>query len=200
MDIVNQIRQKAIQNGMVNVIIAGSTCSGKTFLANYLKAKLSGEFTVSIISQDNYFKDIVDIPRVSLGYLTDSINAFHTHEFKQDIKTLLSCGKTIVPRYDVSRNKRIAKDVCVTSGQINIFEGLHVITLLSGLKNSLTVFLNTPLDVCLERRVERDNSAYGIPAERIRQNFYDCIMPMYCSYVAPQMEKADIKLKGSGFL
>jgi len=200
MDIVDQTRQKAMQNGVVNIIIAGATCSGKTTLADKLKAELSGEFTVSIIRQDNYFKDIADIPRVRQGYLTDSINAFHTHEFKQDVEVLFSCGKTFIPRYDVSWNKRVAKDVCVTSSQINIFEGLHVISLLGGLENSLTVFLDTPLEVCMERRIARDTKLYGIPEQRIRENFSDCILPMYRSYIVPQKEQAEITTEGSGFL
>ncbi len=45
--------------------------------------------------------------------MPDSINAFQTDEFRQDVESLLKCGTTLTPRYDVSRNRRIAKDVCV---------------------------------------------------------------------------------------
>jgi uridine kinase len=199
MDITDLIRQRLVSKGVINVIIAGGTCSGKTTLADNLQNKFKEEFAVSHIKQDDYFKDLADIPKTRQGYLTDSINAFHTQEFVQDVKILLSSGKVLIPRYEVSKNIRLAKDRCIMLGQVNIFEGLHTITLLSGLENSLRVFLDTPLDICLKRRITRDTSAYGVSEERINENFSSCILPMYRSYIAPQKEQAEIIIEGVGF-
>jgi hypothetical protein len=35
---------------------------------------------------------------------------------------------------------------------------------------------------------------YGIAEERIKEHFADCIAPMYHSYIAPQMEQAEIQI------
>ena len=192
MDIVNLIKQRVLAEGICNVIIAGGTCSGKTTLAENLKKEISKEYSVSVMKQDDYFKDIQDIPRIRKGYLMDSPNAIHSSEFRQDAELLLSEGAAVTPQYDLAKNKRIRKDVPLMRSKVNIFEGLHSLTLLDGLPNALTIFLTTPLDVCLERRVSRDTVLHGVAEERIKEYFVDCIAPMYHSYIAPQMERAEI--------
>ena len=196
MDIAGIIRQKVRINGICNVIIAGGTCSGKTTLADNLKTELSKEFSVTIIKQDDYYKDLQDIPKIRKGYLMDSPNAFHAREFRQDIEQLLTGGASVVPQYDVAQNKRISKNAKMSRSQVNILEGLHTIMLLEGLPDTLTIFIDTPMEVCLERRICRDTGLYGVAAELVKENFTDCIAPMYHSYVAPQMEKAEIIADG----
>ena len=197
-EITELIRQRIKQDGMVNVIIAGATCSGKSTLSDKLVTTFNNEVTVTVIRQDDYFKDLSEIPKIAKGFLTDSINAFHSQEFKHDAEILLTTGKTFIPRYDVSQNLRVAKDVQITSGIINIFEGLHTISLLRNIEKSILIFIDTPLDICLERRVVRDTELYNIPENRIRENFMECILPMYRSYVAPQLKMADAVIEGSG--
>jgi len=196
MDIVSIIKQKVYTNGICNVVIAGGTCSGKSTLADNLKKQLSKEFSVSTIRQDDYFKDLQDVPKIREGYLMDSPNAFHASEFRQDIEKLIRDGATVVPEYDVAQNKRVSKSMPITRAQINIVEGLHTLKLLGGLPNAVTIFMSTPLEVCLERRVSRDTKLYGVSEDRVRENFYTCIAPMYDSYIAPQMEQAEIKTEG----
>lgn len=190
------IRQRIKQDGLVNILIAGATCSGKSTLSDRLVNAFDNEAAVAVVRQDYYFKDLPDIPKIAKGFLTDSINAFHTQEFKQDADLLLTNGKAYVPRYNVSQNLRIAKDVPVTSGVINIYEGLHTISLLRSIGKSISIFIDTPLEICLERRVTRDSGLYNIPEDRIRENFTECILPMYRSYVAPQLKMADIIIEG----
>ena len=199
MDIAGIIRQKVRENGICNVIIAGGTCSGKTTFADNLKIELSKEFSVTVIKQDDYYKDIQDVPRIRKGYLLDSPNAFHTREFRQDIEQLLTEGASVVPQYDVAQNKRVSKNVKMSRSQVNILEGLHAIMLLEGLPDTLTVYIDTPLEVCLERRVSRDTGLYGVAAELVKENFADCITPMYHSYIDPQREKAEIIADGETF-
>lgn len=182
----------------VNIVIAGSTCSGKTTLANRIWNYFSNEFAVTVVAQDDYFKNLPDIPRTQQGYLTDSIQAFHTVEFKHDVKMLLQNGIVTMPRYDVPTNTRICKNKIVRRGTINIFEGLHAIELLSDLENCITIFIDTDIEICLKRRIERDTSKYGIPEARIRQYWSECIRPMYDRFIFPQREKANIIMTCEG--
>ena len=195
--IANMAKQKINADGICNVVIAGGTCSGKTTLANDLQNQLAKEFSTAVISQDSYFKDIQYVPKIPKGYLMDSPNAFHASEFKQDVEQLLRKGTALVPHYDVAQNKRISKNTPIERAQANLFEGLHAIALLDGLlPDALTIFVNTPLEICLERRIGRDTKLYGVAKERIIENFNDCIVPMYHSYIAPQIKRAKIKTQG----
>ena len=176
----------------VNIVIAGVTCSGKTTLTNAIQKYYSDKFVVAVVRQDDYFKNLSDIPSSKDGYLTDSLYAFHTDEFTNDIKQLLLDRVVFVPRYDVATNTRISKSKIVRSGTINIFEGLHTIHLLKELKNCITIFVDTELTTCLERRIARDTEKYGIPEVRIREYWNDCIIPMSERFILTQKKDADI--------
>lgn len=196
MTIEELIKRKLVELEYINIIIAGYTCSGKTTEASKIK-EIFGSL-VSSIPQDNYFKDLNEIPRSKNGYLMDSFNAFLTNEYEQDVETLLSRGQVYIPQYDIESNKRLNKDILVKKGKINIFEGLHTITLLKNLNNKLTIFMNTPIDICLERRIKRDTKNYGIKEEIIKRYFESCILPISKSYIIPQKELADLVIDERG--
>ena len=183
---------------MVNIAIAGITCSGKTTLANAIRKYFSNEYAVTIVSQDDYFKNLPDIPRAREGYLTDSIDAFWTAEFKHDVQQLLRNGLVKMPRYDVATNTRVAKYKIVRVGKVNVFEGLHTIHLLKELDNCINVFVDTEIETCLERRIARDTSKFGVPETRIRQYWNDCIKPMCERFIFPQKAYADIIINRKG--
>ena len=198
MNIQEEISKYLIGHDTVNVVIAGTTCSGKTTLANEIRKLFSGRYSVTLVAQDDYFKNLSDIPRVREGYLTDSIEAFFTAEFKHDVEMLLANGVSTMPRYDIATNTRINKNKIVRKGSINVFEGLHTIQLLGELDNSIKIFVDTDIDTCLKRRIARDTSKFGVPEERIRQYWSDCVKPMCERFIFPQKANADIIINCGG--
>lgn len=198
MNIQEEINKHLLNHNTINVIIAGITCSGKTTLASQIRNYFSNNYSVTLVSQDDYFKNLADIPRIREGYLTDSIEAFHTSEFAHDVNALLKDGVVFMPRYDIATNTRISKNKIVRVGRINVFEGLHTIHLLGNLDNCIKVFVNTDNNLCLERRIARDTLNFNVPEIRIRQYWNDCIMPMCDKYIFTQIEDADIILNRKG--
>lgn len=198
MELWKAINEKLQMGDTANVIIAGITCSGKTTLANRIREEYQSRYTTAIISQDDYFKNLPDIPRVREGYLTDSIQAFHTDEFRQDVKQLLGTGIAIMPQYDISTNTRVAKNKVTRWGRINVFEGLHTISLLGSMNGCIKVFVDTNMDTCLSRRIARDTVKFSIPKERIVQYWNECIQPMCKMYILPQKQKANIIITHQG--
>lgn len=193
MNLNDNISSLLEEKRIINIAITGATCSGKTTLAERLKKDFGQKYTVTVIKQDDYFKDIdSNFPRCRYGYLTDTPEAFHTREFRSDVKELLTTFKTVIPRYHIETNRRIAKDKEEKLSDINIFEGLHTIDLLKEGGDFYKIFLNTNLDLCLKRRIQRDTTKYGIPKERVRENFYLCILPMYHQFIMPQLGLADL--------
>lgn len=192
------ISQRLREHGQVNVVIAGMSCSGKTTLANRIYEVYSARYPVALIAQDDYYKNLADIPRAPQGYLTDSLHAFHTLEFKRDAKMLLTYGAAFVPTYDMRSNTRLDKSRIVGVGSINVFEGLHTVHLLRELENSLGIYVDTDVGTCLERRIARDTAAYGVSEVRIRQYWEECIKPMAEELILPQKALADIIINGKG--
>ena len=172
----------------MNIIISGISCSGKTTISNEIPNSLHFE-------QDWYFKDKKEIPLTRKGYLFDSPNAFHMSEFKNDVENLLEYGTILIPSYDIKTNNRISKTIKVSTKNINIFEGLHTINELKHIRDSIKVFMDTPLEECLKRRIQRD-TMYGISEQEIIRYFYEVMLPMYKSYIEPQKEYADFIIKG----
>lgn len=194
MNVQEAISKYLLSYDTVNVVIAGITCSGKTTLANNIQNHFSDRYSVTLVAQDDYFKNLPDIPQIREGYLTDSIDAFHAIEFKHDVQSLITYGFATMPRYDIATNTRVSKNKIIRTGIINVFEGLHTIELLGKLDNSIKIFLDTDIDVCLKRRIARDTSKFGIPEVRIRQYWNDCITPMCEKFIFPQKEFADITI------
>ena len=198
MNVYEEIEKHLQSHSMVNIVIAGITCSGKTTLANAIREFFSNKYAIAIVSQDDYFKNLPDIPRTREGYLTDSIDAFWTAEFKHDVQQLLQNGVVTMPRYDVATNTRIAKSKIVRVGKVNVFEGLHTIHLLKDLDDCINVFVDTEIETCLERRIARDTSKFGVPEARIRHYWDDCIKPMCEIFIFPQKVYADIIISSKG--
>lgn len=198
MNVQEEISKYLLSHDTVNVVIAGTTCSGKTTLANEIRNHFSDRYSVTLVAQDDYFKNLPDIPRVREGYLTDSIEAFHTIEFKHDVQMLLINGVATMPRYDIATNTRVSKNKIVRAGRINVFEGLHTIQLLGELDNCIKIFVDTDIDICLKRRIARDTSKFGVPEVRIRQYWNDCVKPMCERFIFPQKEDADITINRKG--
>ena len=174
----------------MNIIISGMTCSGKTTLSNEISSIF---YRSSIIHEDDYFKDKDKLPHNKNYYLLDSPNAFNTIEFINDINIFLNTGKVFIPKYDVINNKRLSKDTLINKSDINIFEGLHTISLLNNI-DGIKIFLDIELSICLERRIKRD-SVYGYKEEWIKEYFNKVIIPLYKLYIEPQKEYADYVIK-----
>jgi len=185
--------EKCIKNKeFANIIIAGCSCSGKTTLTKEIEGAYKN-IQMGIMHQDNYFKNLVDMPHVREGVLADDIEAFYVKEFTTDVKQLLTTGKTNTPLYDLATNTRINKESIVNKGQINIFEGLHAILALSNEDiKSLKIYLNISNEECLNRRIKRDLINWGIPENKVRDYWKRCIEPTSTRCILPQLIYANI--------
>lgn len=198
MNIFEEISKYLNHHETVNIIISGISCSGKSTLAKKLQKHFGKRYEVTVVEQDEYFKNLSDIPRSTLGYLTDSVEAFHSEEFKNDVQKLLDENVAIMPKYDIATNTRMSKNKIVRKGKINIFEGLHTLYLLNDLDDCIKIFVDTDIDTCIKRRINRDTTNFNVPKEIIIRHWNNCIQPMNEKYILPQKELANIILNSRG--
>lgn len=178
------------------IIISGMTCSGKTTLANEIKEIIFHDKSV-IVPQDTYYKNLVNIPKIKGMTLLDSINAFEINEYLNDINNLINEGYLNIPVYDIENNKRISKDERVDKKEILVLEGLHTLSIFKNYLNALRIYLDIDIEICLQRRIERDKK-YGISEDAIRKYFYEILIPMYELYIKPQKELANFIVREGG--
>lgn len=212
LEILNMIERYSKKEKPVNIIISGMSCSGKTTLARNLEEVAAGAAT---IHQDDYFKNLNDLPRYN-GYVScDGLDAFRLKRFIDDANSIMGFASIKGPLYDISNN-RVVEDYAVYKKPefIRIYEGLHTgILLNTGIAlpediqvpvadkiipvvgEKIHVHLQPGYEECLRRRIDRDTKTFGLPAIKVKKYFDEVIWPVYERYDRLQAEMCDYLIK-----
>jgi uridine kinase len=179
--------------------ICGGTGSGKTTIARAIVDAV-GESNVVLVEQDSYYRNLADMP------LDERHQANFDHPDSLDSDMLvnhilrLKQGHSVeMPLYDFkthTRSDRIEviepKPVVIVEG-ILIFAEPRVLDLLD-----VRVFVDTPDDVRLMRRLRRDITERGRTFERTLDQYERTIRPMHFEFVEPSKRHADIIIPEGG--
>lgn len=177
----------------VFISIVGASCSGKTALAKNIVKRFAAN-QVSVIAEDSYYKrqDHLSIEkRIGINY--DHPNAFD-HELLCEHIDQLRLGKTIeCPTYDYVNHNRSDQTVPIRSAPAVIIEGilLYHMPVLRDLF-PLKLFIDTPLDICLARRIERYVNERGRTVNSVLSQYQKTVRPMYQEFIEPSKFYADL--------
>ena len=185
------------------IAVSGPTCSGKTTFAKRLYELLAAANTSAvIIPLDSYFRDFNDpqLPTNEAGRrLFDIPGAFWQDQFVEAVKCLFAGHSIHLPFYDISRNKRLPWiNPARFPAKVIIAEGLFAGMFLQ--QTSLPVFnvyMDTAWEVCMERRIDRDQHHLGVTAEVVESHFRQKILP-YWDQCEIQKKTADIIISMKG--
>ena len=179
--------------------ISGPSASGKTVLAkNLLNALSSCE--VALISEDSYYKDQSHMTfeeRIKTNY--DHPNAFD-HELMIEHLQLLQQGLAVdIPTYDFTHHSRLPATRHMTKHRIIILEGI-LLLVEEQLRNlmDIQIFVDTPLDICLMRRLQRDLIQRKRSLESVLDQYQETVRPMYFQFIEPSKRHADIIVPRGG--
>lgn len=177
----------------VFISIVGASCSGKTALANNI-AKRFSDRQVSVIAEDAYYKrqdHLSPEERTSTNY--DHPSAFDHDLLSQHIAQLAKGEGVECPTYDYVTHNRSDVTVRVEATPVVIVEGILLYHKLS-LRNlfGLKLFVDTPLDICLARRVERDVIERGRTVNSVLSQYQKTVRPMYREFIEPSKYYADL--------
>jgi uridine kinase len=176
--------------------IAGASGSGKTTLALELARALDGlNFPL-----DHYYRDLAHLPfeeRVRQNFddpaiIESSLLGAHV--------AALARGETIDrPVYDFATYTRVrAETEPVRAGACLIVEGLFALYYPELLPlYQLRVYVDTPDDVCFERRLKRDVQQRGRTPESVRQQYEATVRPSGLQFVRPTARSADLVIDGT---
>ena len=179
--------------------IAGASASGKSLLANTIVNEL-GNDGVIVISEDAYYKDqshLSTAERSAQNY--DHPDAFDYHLLQTHLRELQQ-GKSIqIPQYDFNQHERLDTTMRVDEHRITVLEGilLFVDPILRDLMD-IKIFMETPLDICLIRRLKRDMIERGRSPENILSQYESTVRPMYMQFIEPSKRHADIIIPRGG--
>ncbi|ALO35180.1 uridine kinase [Colwellia sp. MT41] len=185
------------------IAIAGPSASGKTLFAQTIHDELVtelGKNGISIIYEDAYYRDQSHLSmqeREQTNY--DHPDAFE-HELLSDHLIQLTENKTInSPVYCYKTHTRINETKTLLPTKIILIEG---ILLLSNqeLRDcfDIKVYMDTPLDICLIRRIQRDLVERNRSIESVTSQYLATVRPMYHQFIEPSKAWADIVITRGG--
>jgi uridine kinase len=100
--------------------------------------------------------------------------------------------------YDFTQHTRSALSQSVPPADIILLEG--VLAMSDPVTRELvdyTIFVDTPLELCLARRIERDALQRGRSEASVRDFWETRAVPMFTQFVAPWRPQADLVVDGS---
>lgn len=173
--------------------IAGGSGSGKTTLTNAI-VEVLGRQEVSVISHDNYYKDIShlsfdDRSRVNFDH-PDSLD---TTLLVDQLKLLKDGIPVNVPLYDFTSHSRTNETLLIQPRKIIIIDGILIFSEQDLLNEMhLKIFVDTEDDIRLIRRLKRDTTERQRSVESVIDQYIRTVRPMHQLYVEPSKRKADI--------
>ena len=187
----------------VIVGIAGASASGKSLIAstiyNELREKV-GDHQIGVITEDCYYSDQSHLSmeeRVKTNY--DHPNALDHDLLCEHLKELMNGNAVEVPEYSYSEHTRTSETTTLTPKKVIILEGILLLTdpRLRELMHA-SVFMDTPLDICLLRRVKRDVEERGRTMDSVLKQYQETVRPMFMQFIEPSKQHADIIVPRGG--
>ncbi|MBT4803663.1 MAG: uridine kinase [Legionellales bacterium] len=180
--------------------VSGPSASGKSLLVENILASLPQTTNVAVLSEDSYYRDRSDLSleeRNNLNY--DHPNAFEHDLMERQIKDLQNHKKIDVPCYDFTTHLRTKETRSEQPGQVIIIDGILILAVTEIRKLlDIAIFMDTPLDICLIRRLKRDQEERQRDTNLILEQYQNSVRPMYWQFVSPSKEFANLIVPGGG--
>jgi uridine kinase len=173
--------------------ICGGTGSGKTTIARAIVNSVTAK-KVILVEQDSYYRNLADMPldeRHQANF--DHPDAIDSDMLVNHLKRLKQGESIEMPIYDFVTHTRVDDTEHIDPRPVVIVEGIlifaepRVLDLLD-----VRVFVDTPDDIRLMRRLRRDINERGRTFERTLEQYERTIRPMHFEFVEPSKRHADI--------
>ncbi|GAO46993.1 uridine kinase [Saitoella complicata NRRL Y-17804] len=175
--------------------IGGASGSGKTTVAQKLIKTLNVPWVV-ILSLDSFYKPLTKEESARAfknEYDFDDPSALDWDLLFECLSALKQGKKVEIPQYSFALHNRLPTKTTIYACNIIILEGiftLHDPRILSLL--DMKIFVDTPSDICLARRLNRDILHRGRDLRGVLTQYNRYVKRSYDDCVRPTMKNADI--------
>lgn len=190
-------------NQCVIIGIAGASASGKSLIASTIYQELKvkvGDHQIGVITEDRYYRDQSHLSmdeRIKTNY--DHPKALDHDLLCQHLSELMAGQAVEVPQYSYAEHTRTTETTTLTPKKVIILEGILLLTdpRLRELMHA-SIFMDTPLDICLMRRMQRDVAERGRTMESVIEQYQKTVRPMFLQFIEPSKQYADIIVPRGG--
>jgi len=179
------------------IAIAGGSGAGKTTLANEI-VKVLGTEKCSLISQDNYYRDLSEKFDFDGGAINfDHPNMLEFSLLKNHLVQLKQRKVVNIPCYDFSTHSRKQNTEQILPKELIIVDGILILNSkeLSELFD-LKIFIETSDETRYKRRLNRDIKERERTQEGVFTQWNKQVLPMHKEFVENSANHADIILSG----
>ena len=183
----------------VVLAIAGCSGSGKTTLAAELARTLDGVH----FHFDNYYRDLAHLPLANRAEQNfDDPGLIESPLLISHVSALAKGEPVDRPLYDFASYTRIPnRTEAFRPGPFILVEGLFALYFPELLPlYQLRVYIDTPDELCFDRRLRRDVQERGRNFESVRRQYDATVRPASLAYVRPSAVHADLIVDGAGAL
>ena len=179
--------------------IAGCSGSGKTTLAKELACTLDA----TLFPLDFYYRDLSQFPLDSRHKRNfDHPDSLESELFIEHVRTLKQGVAIDRPVYDFRTHARVegAFDP-IEPARYVVVEGimaLHWPELVASY--DFSVYVDAPDELCLLRRIHRDQRERGRTEESVREQYAAAVRPMAEQYILPSQSRATMTVQGTDAL
>ncbi len=179
--------------------LAGGTASGKSTLAKKIHAQSHPSATV-ILRVDEYYKKLNQLfeEREKVNY--DHPDAFDVDLLVHHIRQLKQGLSIQQPVYDYKNHNRTDETNTIKPAPVIILEGILILAI-EAIRNEIDfkIFVETPTDIRLLRRIERDALERGRSFESVAKQYLATVRPMHDLFVEPSKVYANIIVPEGGY-
>ncbi|EOD54751.1 uridine kinase [Aeromonas rivuli] len=191
------------QHSCVIIAIAGASASGKSLIAQTIYEELVAELgagEIGVISEDCYYKDQTHLTmeeRVKTNY--DHPSAMDHSLLVEHLVQLIKGAGVEIPQYSYTEHTRISETSYFAPRKVIILEGILLLTD-SRLRELMdaSIFMDTPLDICLVRRLVRDVQERGRTMDSVLKQYQKTVRPMFLQFIDPSKQYADVIVPRGG--
>ena len=173
--------------------IAGGSGSGKSTLVEELLRRVSPG-KIALLSHDAYYKDHDQMPQaLREAGNWDHPDALDSDQFVEHLSALCAGDEVLCPEYDFSTHRRKVQTQVVVPKPLLIVEGILLFAVPEiAHRIDLRIFVETPAEERLARRVLRDTSERGRSVDSVLQQYRETVRPMHDRYVQPSRQLAHL--------
>lgn len=178
--------------------ITGLSGSGKTYFIDRIKEKLLEK--VAVISFDDYYKPLHEQAKDDNGITNfDLPGALYHQQFFEDLLKLAEDKPVLLKKYNFENYDAPERVDIIEPAPVIIAEGLFVFDFpeIDHLL-SCRIFIETDMQLSLERRLDRDMRERGIPRERSLYQWHNHVMPAWDKHILPHKVRCDLQIVNDG--
>src|SRR5471030_1462546 len=117
----------------------------------------------------------------------------------QHLQSLKDGHAIELPSYSFIEHTRLAQTVTLKPKKVIILEGILLLTdVRLRQEMNFSIFVDTPLDICLMRRMKRDVNERGRSMDSVMAQYQQTVRPMSLQFIGPSKQIADIIVPRGG--